>query len=284
MVILISSLASATYSPPDSLNVTLVFNKATWVSGPSYCYQEFANKSTACGGLGTGEYSFDDVFNDGNWNTYQTFTNGSEKRINYTVPDGSLDTSLWQLETNSSFVGPGCWVGWNVTNYSLKSCFAVDKSLLQFRIYTTKAGGSFKNTFLHISCNGIEIENYAMYYAVSTDCAGWLNNFFEEAMIWEFSKEIVVDPLNVTLILDEGIAPPPTDSCSCTGINTDMNVLWRDNCTIGACDIGTGTLTVNGTNGGNLSVNGKFYSRKRILQAPTTGTFKVYNSTNLLIR
>ena len=95
----------------------------------SYCYQETANESTVCGGLDTGNYSFEgdaENFIDGDWDT--SITPGLDQTtvvyINYSKPIGSKENyNNWFVkdgagETNLS-IPNSCW-NWNSSRIWLK--------------------------------------------------------------------------------------------------------------------------------------------------------------------
>ncbi len=112
-------------------NVTSAFlNLSVYNSG--ICYQEFVNTSTVCGGLNTGfSYDFglgDGTWDDGNWSTRDFFTDGNRIFINYTKPEGALNSSLWKGKsgTNGQFFS-------NMTIPS--SCWNYDSNNLVFRYY-----------------------------------------------------------------------------------------------------------------------------------------------------
>lgn len=73
-------------------------------SAGTYCYQEYANVSTTCGGLATGSYSVggaawtnQNSLYDGNWGNYGVTSNpgvGSQIYINYTKPSSATSAIL----------------------------------------------------------------------------------------------------------------------------------------------------------------------------------------------
>lgn len=95
-----------------------------------WCYQESANVSTGCGGLNTGNYSWDgaswtdlDHLFDGDWDTEGYGAISHYLYINYTKPTNSTNESLWLTkETNdieNLTIFSGCW----------------NQDILQFRVY-----------------------------------------------------------------------------------------------------------------------------------------------------
>lgn len=80
-----------------------------------YCYQETANVSTACGGKDTGVYwtggavpwTNPALLYDGDWSTgarSSTPVLQSFMWINYTLPNGAVYPSLWQVKDDYGFV------------------------------------------------------------------------------------------------------------------------------------------------------------------------------------
>lgn len=88
---------------------------STIVLANTFCYQESANVSTACGGLDSGVYfvngSLPDYWQtalqypqyaiDGNWSSFAFGKNDSFIDINYTKPTNALSSSLWMIKLNS---------------------------------------------------------------------------------------------------------------------------------------------------------------------------------------
>lgn len=95
----------------------------------SYCYQEFANISTGCGGLSTGKYGFgDSAFTnpsniyDGDYGTYGnsgTSTGYYHYYVNYTLPSNIVDVILQMKYSQGSkeLLSAYCY------NYSLVDSF-----------------------------------------------------------------------------------------------------------------------------------------------------------------
>ena len=79
------------------------------ISYGDYCYQETYNVSTACGGLNTGNYSWDvgswtDPENgtDGDWNTMTTATTSIKYYyFNTTIPSSATTQSIWSVKDYS---------------------------------------------------------------------------------------------------------------------------------------------------------------------------------------
>ncbi|MCD6478016.1 MAG: hypothetical protein J7K87_03360, partial [Candidatus Aenigmarchaeota archaeon] len=103
-----------TTGSPQQLNATLTASQdTTWYAkvcddgglcyGPNeWCYQEFANKSTNCGGLGNGSYVFDGDWNnennliDGDWSSYARLggCNVGDLYMNYTIPSTVINAMV----------------------------------------------------------------------------------------------------------------------------------------------------------------------------------------------
>ncbi|VVB83305.1 Periplasmic copper-binding protein (NosD) [uncultured archaeon] len=104
---------------PDTTSANLIYN---------WCYQEFANVSTSCGGLNTGTYTYSGIWTDtaptdiisnaydGNWTTGASILSGGTTghlKINYTKPANVTSPSLWQtkngLGTYNLTIPSSCW-------------------------------------------------------------------------------------------------------------------------------------------------------------------------------
>ena len=91
----------------------------------SWCYQENATASTACGGIGTGSYYYTASdgpwVNDGapvtdaNWNTYDSTYSTRNARVHmyYTKHPGATSASLWQVKDGLGManltIPQSCW-------------------------------------------------------------------------------------------------------------------------------------------------------------------------------
>lgn len=155
------------------------------------CYQETANISNGCGGLDTGNYSFngnvltaENAF-DGDYTTAATniILNGGIMHVNYTKPlFTARKNSVWQLST-----------AWGFDNHSIpSSCW--DSSPLQFRIEFL---GEFDltNSVLNVYCL-----NSSGDVIITTGGAGFNGSMFEESMYWDFNgtPEINYSQRNLT--------------------------------------------------------------------------------------
>lgn len=158
-----------------------VTNQTQNISGGTNCYQEFANQTTACGGLNTGGYASSNLFNDGDWSTNDVFAN-----FNYTIPN-SVNNALWQIKYNSKSCqsGPGDYGVYY--NYSLSSCIAasVGNKLIFNSTTTTSTFKGSTNTYRNVYCNNILMFNN-LETQTGTVCGGWniAATYYEEATYW----------------------------------------------------------------------------------------------------
>ena len=153
------------------------------------CYQETANISTDCGGLGTGAYlisgawtSAENIY-DGNWGTFGSAQSSSTSFVffNYTKPYGALNSSLWQVKDkigsenltiaqqcfnqnplqfriNSSYLGYTKWGCWNGTDYILlrdatgvNAQYVYEESMIWDILYTNKSNNETLSVFAYYS-------------------------------------------------------------------------------------------------------------------------------------
>ena len=183
------------------------------------CYQEFANVSTACGGLDTGLYA-----NVGAWNVANTFANTIDGSwtttgpgqgnligtlyVNYTVPTGALSTSLWEVYTNP----PGA-----VINYTINTtCW--NPTTLQFRIT------SDNNAPFTINASCYNTTNWVTTYYGEAQIL-----IYEEAMVWNISEvninSYLIAPLNNSIFSESDINF--TTTYNITGVNA-QNYTWKN--------------------------------------------------------
>ena len=147
---------------------------------PSWCYQEFANQTSSCGGLGTGLYkingSWDDAYLviDGNWTTYSNVSSifSAELFINYTKHPDSVG-ALWLHKDNrilNTTIIADCWNAYNNT----------------IRLMITKG---FRDNYLDYWCyNGSD------WYKLDS-CVTEPMILYEEAIWWNTSY----DTPNITI-------------------------------------------------------------------------------------
>jgi len=137
--------------------------------GNLWCYQEFADVSTDCGGLNNGTYSVTGSWTnaanayDGSWST--SATGGSSPSnyiyVTYYKPLNALNSSLWQVRDSQSTR--------NLT--IINTCWS--QSTLQFRIQ-----GSSSSNLVSWQCY-----TGATWQTISTFTGS--NLAFEEAMYWD---------------------------------------------------------------------------------------------------
>jgi hypothetical protein len=135
----------------------------------SWCYQETANVSTACGGLNTGTYldNFESInWYDGEWITYISDDGSSElySYINYTKPNGAEQSSLWKTK-----IGDATEVNLTI----LETCWNYNETNLQLRLQSNRDGsGVYCNNgtwnILDYDFNGVIYEE-AMWWNVTTE-------------------------------------------------------------------------------------------------------------------
>lgn len=66
-----------------------------------WCYQESAKEATECGGLTTGTYSSQGLWNDGDWNYSHPMQVNGTYTVNYSKPSDALSTSVFKLKFRS---------------------------------------------------------------------------------------------------------------------------------------------------------------------------------------
>jgi hypothetical protein len=71
--------------------------------------------------------------------------------------------------------------------------------------------------------------------------------------------------------IDSQLSPCVIDTCTAPLINNNWNILWRDNCTIPGCDLGSGNLTGYGASGGYLTLTADCYVSNFYETMPTGG-------------
>jgi len=153
------------------------------------CYQEYSNVSTSCGGLNTGIYSFNGVWNnegntyDGNLNTFGDKPAGLGvvyMYINYTKPSGASTSSTWQIKDD---IGSA--------NLSLlASCFNQD--VLQLRVESLQDGdgAQFAKWYCYDGIWNILRNEGSGGGSVYEESMWWDITFEEEYEVSDFWKEI----------------------------------------------------------------------------------------------
>jgi hypothetical protein len=154
---------------PPLLNVSFAHVPST-PTVPVYCYQEFANTSTSCGGLGNGTYSSTSpattgLVIDGNYSSsWSASSLGGYVYMNYSKP-ATASSVLWQTKDEGS-----------ITNTTIPDdCFALDP--IQLRAFSQFSPGS-----------GFQQGDWQCYNGAawaSVHNPGTNNGFmYEEAMYW----------------------------------------------------------------------------------------------------
>ncbi len=167
------------YQPNGTVSTAISASSSSW------CYQESADASTACGGLDTGSYGFggdswvdETQLYDGDWNTSSDvggmFGGTAYMYIDYAKPSNALPSSLWQVKIDKGLSA-------YESNYSIPSgCFAQDP--LQFRI--TSFASFTGDSWVDLDCyNGTD---YIPIYAHPTTVEG--QEVWEEAMWWDIGS------------------------------------------------------------------------------------------------
>jgi hypothetical protein len=152
---------------------TLTFN--VYENSNQVCEQEYANVSTACGGLSTGNYATTGSWNnvrklyDGEYWTYTyPYINDSSLLINYTKPSNA--TNLSKLYYKGGFTEKELDIP--------QTCWAYNETKISFRI-TSSYYILIKNSSVYCF-NGSGWVN--MYFANGT--SGFYGVFYEERMNW----------------------------------------------------------------------------------------------------
>lgn len=162
----------------------------------SFCYQETANVSTACGGFSSGGYDGGigswhnhGRFFDGDWSNYARLSlndNFLNATINYTKPAFALSTSLWEVKYTDELIHE---------NYSIPAtCWS--QTPLQLMVLGHRGGGTPGN--LSGRCwNGSSWNN------IFNSSYGSQNHFlYEEAVWWDDVINLSISNVNDTDIVN----------------------------------------------------------------------------------
>jgi hypothetical protein len=188
----------------------------------SWCYQESANVSTACGGLNTGIYGFNGTWQGGysyrtideNWSTNANADGFSTVNlfINYTKPSNALNTSLWQYKvegrsvlTVNKTINSNCWL----------------QSILQFKYVNDQNVG-----LSYFYCyNGTSWYSFGAGVGNAGD-----SSLYEEAMWWNMTEDMYNNTLsvNITFPLNESTTTNNI-SINATIISLNLDSVWMDN-------------------------------------------------------
>ena len=148
-------------------NVSLVDSISSW------CYQESANQSNACGGLSNGSYFANASISSGNWTDgdWNTWAYGNWLDINYSKPINAQSDSFWQVSIVNTSI-----MNFVVENVSIPSgCWNYDNTKL-----VLKVGNLGWYPFIQSSANCFDGVNWVNIGGGSD----WSVVFSEEAMMW----------------------------------------------------------------------------------------------------
>jgi len=175
-----SSCVNITASPTSNKTDGQVLT--AWIP-PFWCYQEQANVSTACGGLATGRYAFNNIAYwypgfenygfDGNWNSYEDALNAANVAgfyANYTIPPGTTSAML-RLKSQS----------FNAANFSLPSaCWNYSQSIgtLRISVYSTYHNKT------EVKCYNSASTEISIVNGTGGGSAASLDDYYEEAVYW----------------------------------------------------------------------------------------------------
>lgn len=196
-------------------NITINWYNIINGSGGS-CYQEFANLSTACGGVGSGSYnqsrfgvsSTNNSWKDGDFGTFDNL-DGMNFVVNYTKPGTALNTSQWRIKDSAGerFVNISATC-WSPTN---------DPNTLQFNITTINANPSiFWRCF-----NGTAFE-------ILSNIASGSFDVYEEGMNWSMSNPSYFN-VSHTLNVIVGSSVSVTNSTFQAWVNLSVYRLFLNN-------------------------------------------------------
>lgn len=166
-------------------NVTSAFINISGVN--SYCFQEYANVSTDCGGNNTGTYYYNSSTTylwdqqkaiDGNYSSFASIAGINDPVvINYTIPIGAVNTSLWNVKyanTHRNQSLSSCDFGSAGTTLELRAIS--DPSSIPYNVrYQCKQGGTWTTLFETPQGSPITVGGRVVSY-----------DFYEEAMYWDF--------------------------------------------------------------------------------------------------
>lgn len=245
------------------LNVTAIVYSGTadltfYQQSEEYCYQESANESTACGGVSSGTYSHNGLWDnvsklwDGDWGLWSYAIDaiaGSpypKLNITYTKPQTATNNSLWQVKDNK---------GLTLTpdNLSIPSaCWDYNATHLFFQV----ASKSTMDWHCSWSCyNGTAWQVVRIRSGDTTNRA----RCYEEAMYWDI-------PIGTAI----GVSNGSVANVTWSGLTAHTTYYWYVN-------IDDGTYSVNSSvwnfESGNTEPN-------VTLNAPTDGaTSQALNPT-----
>jgi surface protein len=262
--------------------VLLVAMVGMVTASSSWCYQEFANVSTGCGGLGTGNYKLASWnfgpanTTDGNWSTLGIANSNGELLSNYTIPFYAKNSSLWQVKDNTAS---------GQRNLTLpKNCINTGTTLVTLVWYDTAGtcGFSAFDYWCHNNTKTSYIESCADCWEFIGCSADSSNGFYEEAMNWNITKP---DPPATAFISTWNTSQPGSASNQVVlPITGTYTVEWGDalsNYSVATHTYttpGVYTITINGTiTGWNFNNGG---DKLKILNVTKWGDLRLGNAGN----
>lgn len=181
-------------------NVTWTIQSTTYTNYLS-CYQEFANQTSSCGGLGTGVYNRDGNYVyanefDGDWSTYAycvNMGNAGTPCISYANYTKSLNAVGAINEIKYQDVGGS---GVTVSNLTIPNeCFNPTVQL-SYTLY--QYDGDFAG-LINVSC-----VNSTGDWNVFSTLPSWVAAFYEEAIYWLYDNQTYYSTnssYNITVVL-----------------------------------------------------------------------------------
>lgn len=161
-----------------------------------YCYQEFANETSTCGGVSGGSYTFSGSWNpspnanntiDGDWTTYGSYLSQiGYLDIIYKKPLLSTEESLWRVGFLDAAGLP------TSLNYSIPSaCWNFNSTHILLRVTSKSTNPKAVFSCYDSSTSLINISPFSVN--------GYANWIIEEAMWWEINNLTLVNTTNVEL-------------------------------------------------------------------------------------
>ncbi len=145
----------------DSVNCWYNINGGENISAGTegWCYQEYADQASACGGLASG--------------SYESASQGLIK-ANYTKPEGALNTSLWQLKWGGH--APGKNTTWTYNLTIPKACWDAYDDRIMLLAQLTLWQSPFWTDILHTKChNGTDWQEVQADQTFQHDLTGGSN-------------------------------------------------------------------------------------------------------------
>jgi len=264
-------------------NATITYGTSVIVTGDAItiCPQEFANVSTACGGLGTGSYgvdrgpnSFSDPDNaiDGDWSTFSSIMADGNLRINYTKPSFAVNAT-WTIKDETG-----------THNISLPS-FCLNSSQVSIWIRGVNYG-----TIRAYCDQGGAYDDLLAYYLFYQNADAV--NFYEENMTWFYA------PLNSLYKNGTLVANPYSAVLGAGDYNFTWNNSGNENYTENSTSILVAvnkadlpiSLYINGTDGDISVINSSIanftsnfsagYSFPITLYTNLTGVMELWDTQN----